>query len=101
MSDIKRTSLFLMANLGAEVSRIISAKKKGDDMLLQLSLKKAHDMIREIEAMDDMKSRHEEIDLLSQVIDAIVKPTPGLKVDTASIKSYFMPFALRLAATRS
>lgn len=97
--NTKRTSLFLMANLGAEVSRIISAKDKHDDTLAKEALFRANKMIDEIKTLPDMKTRLQEINMLSSVIKDILQNNPTLKVSTKNIKSYFVPFSLRLIAS--
>ncbi len=40
-----RTSLFLMANLGSEVSKIISAKERNDFEMLEMAKTKATERI--------------------------------------------------------
>ncbi len=89
-----------MANLGAEVTRIISAKKRADASMVELSLNKADQMIREIGDMSDMKPRAGEIKTLSRAIHALAGQISDLHIDPINIKAYFMPFALRLAENR-
>lgn len=94
--NTKRTSLFLMANLGAEVSRIISSKEKHEDILAKEALLRANKIIIEIKALPDMKTRLQEIDALSKVIESILESKPILNIPAKDIKSYFIPFSLRL-----
>ncbi len=94
----KRTSLFLMANLGAEVSRIISLQEKHEDALAQEALSRANKIIIEIKALPDMKTRLQEMDALSKVIENILEPNPTLPISTKHIQSYFVPFSLRFMA---
>ena len=96
MNDIKRTSLFLMANLGAEVSRIISAKERGDDMMVQGALERAERILDEIKGLPDIQPRIAEIEMLSMAIHSITNSTSELHVAHQNIKSYFMPFAMRM-----
>lgn len=96
MSSTERTSLFLMANLGAEVSRVISAKERGDDALMQGALQRSESMLQEIEKMPDMQERSAELQMLSQAIQSIVNPASELHIASRNIKSYFTPFALRM-----
>ena len=97
--NTKRTSLFLMANLGAEVSRIISLKEKHEDALAQEALSRANKIIIGIKALPDMKTRLQEINALSKVIENILEPNPTLHISTKHIKDYFIPFSLRLTAS--
>ena len=96
--NTQRTSLFLMANLGAEVSRIILLVEKHEDALAKEALSRAHKIIAEIKALPDMKRRLQEIDVLTKVIENILEPTPALHIPAEHIKSYFLPFSLRLMA---
>ena len=96
MNDAKRTSLFLMANLGAEVSRIISAKEKSDSTLMQGALERAERILDEIKGLPDIQPRIAEIEMLSHAIRSLASPTQDLQVAHQNIKSYFMPFALRV-----
>jgi hypothetical protein len=94
--NTERTSLFLMANLGAEVSRLLSAKEKNDTAETNESLARALKIIEKINAMSDMQTRLGEISLLRQVIVDIVEPKPILQASRKELTSYFEPFALRL-----
>ena len=94
--NTERTSLFLMANLGAEVSRIISSKEKNEPALAEEALARANKIISQIKELPDMKTRLDEINMLSKVIENITDPKPTLSVSVKHIKSYFVPFSLRL-----
>ena len=96
--NTQRTSLFLMANLGAEVSRIILLTEKHDDALAREAFIRANKIITEIKALPDMKTRLQEIDALSKVIENILESKPAFHVPAKHIKSYFLPFSLRLMA---
>lgn len=85
-----------MANLGAEVSRIISAKEKGDAVLMQGALKRAERMLDEIKSLPDMQPRIAEIEMLGEAIQSLPRPAPELNIPHKNIKSYFMPFAMRM-----
>ena len=92
----ERNSLFLMANLGSEVSKIISAKNRNDAILLDTYLTQAKKILKEIMAMPDMKSREAEIKILSDVIEDISSENPSMNISAVNIKSYFTPFVMRL-----
>ena len=87
-----------MANLGAEVSRIILLGEQHEDALAQEALLTAHKIITEIKALPDMKTRLQEIDALSRVIENILESKPAFHISAQHIKSYFLPFASRLMA---
>lgn len=91
-----RTPLFLMANLGSEVSKIFSAKKKSDASLLDSARKKAQEIIFQIALFPEMRPRIPEIETLSFVISDISSQYPKLKISQKNLSSYFSPFAVRL-----
>lgn len=53
----------------------------------------------EIKSLPDMQARLEEIEMLSKVIESILGSEPTLNIPTKDIKSYFVPFSLRLMAS--
>jgi hypothetical protein len=85
-----------MANLGAEVSRIISARERGDAVLMQGALERAEKMLVEIKALPDIQPRIAEINMLSEAISSLVYPVSGLTIAPRDMKSYFTPFAMRM-----
>ncbi len=95
----ERNSLFLMANLGSEVSKIISAKNRNDTELLNTYLIQAEKILAEIIMMPDMKDRLPEMRILSDVIKDISKQKPILNISSVNITSYFMPFVIRLMSS--
>lgn len=95
--NTERTPLFLMANLGAEVSRIISAKERGEDDLAKSALLRAEKMLSEIRTFPEMAPREIEISPLEQTIRSIIEPNPGIAVSPYHLKNYFLPFVSRFA----
>ena len=87
-----RTSLFLMANLGSEVSRVLSSRERGDEPFARESLERAEHILNDIKKLPDMRERTREMELLSC---AIREP----RVFPEHLRSYFEPFALRLVAS--
>jgi len=90
-----RSSLFLVANLGSEVTRYIQAVKKGNDVYSRESLRRIEKIILEIVSLADMKSRKKEIENLRLFVQNI---SAGIiKCDEAEIESqaYFFPMANR------
>ena len=90
----ERTSLFLMANLGSEVSRMFSSRESGDVSFAHESLKRADRILAGIKQLSDMQTRKREIDLLAE---ALREPA----VSREELQSYFDPFVARLFASRS
>ena len=91
----ERTSLFFMANLSSEVSRIFSAKENGDLKILQMAMAKAKSIISELKKLPDTKNNRE-IDILADVIDDLGQKNQKYQVSQEYLKSYFYPFAMRL-----
>ncbi len=96
--NTQRTSAFLMANLGSEVSRILSAKDRGNEAQISASLERALKILTEILTLPDMKKRSDEIKALSDLIQDMTSLTPILHVSRKNISSYFIPFATRIVS---
>jgi len=94
--NTQRTSAFLMANLGSEVSRILSAKEHGNEVQIRSSFERATRILTEILTLPDMKTRSVEIQALSDLISDITSPKPILQVSRKNISAYFIPFATRV-----
>lgn len=95
----ERTSLFLMANLGAEVSRIILARNKNDSKLTLEALNRARKIIDQIKSCPDMESRAGEIKLLDEAIQDSASDNPRFKIMPQNLLSYFTPFTMRLMSS--
>jgi len=78
--------------------RIMSLTEKHEDALAKEALSRANKIITEIKALPDMKTRLQEIDALSRVIENILESKPAFHISAQHIKSYFLPFASRLMA---
>ncbi len=96
-----RTSLFLMANLGAEVSRIISAQERGDKDSVGSALLRAENILNEVMSLPDMKPRAQELEALNVALRSLVAPVSSRTISPAHLKSYFVPLAVRLMHKRS
>ncbi len=97
--NTQRTSVFLMANLGAEVSRIFSAKENKDEKRAKEGLERALKILREVMTISEMKTRASEINTLTDLISDIASPNPTLQVSRKNISSYFIPFATRMMSS--
>jgi hypothetical protein len=91
--SLQRTSGFLMANLGAEVSRILAAKDRGNTALVRESIDRALKILTEILEIPNMKPRQAEIETLRDVITDVTRPNPIYRVSRKNLSSYFIPFA--------
>lgn len=92
-----RTPLFLMANLGSEVSRILSCNAKGQQVEARQAYERAKDIVTQIKAFPEMENRLMEINILSQVLEELPKKSDlNFAVSSKNLRAYFQPFALRL-----
>ena len=91
----ERTSLFLMANLGSEVSKIFSAKKENDLEMLGMAMTKAKKILSELKNLPDTKD-NKEIDIFNDVIDDLGEMQQKYQISPENLISYFTPFAIRI-----
>ena len=92
----ERSLLFLMANLGSEVSRLLSWKAKGNSLQIEKCKARSEKIINDIRQLHDIKERLGEVDILSMVISDIASISPTLRVTPKELNDYFSPFALRM-----
>ena len=92
--NTEHTSIFLMANLGSEVSRIFSAKEKGNTNLLDGAISRSKDILSEIRVLPDMKT-NKEIDILEDIINDM-NNNQKYKIPGEQLQSYFLPFAKQI-----
>ena len=89
-----RTPLFYMANLGSEMSRVISEYEKKDFQKMQNSILRAENIIKKIKEFPEMKGRTGELEILKSIIEDLNQKKFELNKD--QFLSYFSPFAIRL-----
>lgn len=92
----ERTPLFLMANLGSEMTRLLIACESKDMEKLRGASSRAEKMLSEIEDFDEMQSRKDELEKIRYIIKDCNEKSQKLFIDKKSLESYFVPFALRL-----
>jgi len=95
MSTVRSTR-FLMANLGSEVSRILNWKEKGDMEMARKCLGRAESILEQIVSAPEMKGRSEEIVLLKDVIRDLLRQKSAYSINGHQLKEYFLPFASRI-----
>jgi len=98
--NTERTSLFLMANLGAEASRIISARERNDIDTSHAALERAEKILEQIKNLPEMKPRIKEIDALGEALRSHIENSGKKRISGAHLKSYFTPFATRMLANQ-
>ena len=96
----ERTALFLMANLGSEVERLLQADEVHNESRIEKCLERAHRTLGELEQSVEMRERLPEIRTLHMVLDDFANQTREYRVEPEELRSYFTPFALRLMEKR-
>jgi len=89
-----RTSLFYMANLGSEVSRVLLEYHKEDYEKMRNSIICAKNIITKIEEFPEMKGRTGELEILKLIIEDLNQKK--FELDKDQFLNYFSPFATRL-----
>ena|SRR3989344_8809764 len=92
----ERSLLFLMANLGSEVSRLLSWKAKGNSLQIEKCHGRAKKIISEIKQLRDIGERSKEMEILRMVISDTASSSPSLRVTPKQLNDYFSPFTLRM-----
>ena len=98
--NTRRTPLFLMANLGSEVSKLYLFIEKKETKMAHETLLCATRIIDEIRQFPEMKTRAQELELLSCALRDTVKEKPILKITPTHLKAYFHPFVSRLMSSK-
>ena len=93
---VARTPLFLMANLGSEVSRMFSASERGERLMAEKSEERALRILLQIKSFPEMKQRRAELDILESAISDCLKEDRDFKIHSADLENYFLPFAMRI-----
>ncbi len=91
--NTKRTPLFYMANLGSEVSRILSEYQREDFERMQNSIIRAENIMKKIEEFPEMKGRTGELEILRSIIGGLRRRK--LEINKEHLVDYFTPFAIR------
>ncbi|MBI2047586.1 MAG: hypothetical protein HYT27_00445 [Parcubacteria group bacterium] len=91
----KRTSTFLMANLGSEMSQLFSYTESGEWDMAQRAAERAEKIIAQLFEHRDLKGRTGEIEILREIIHDIISHERRFIVKKSEIEDYFLPLALR------
>lgn len=91
--NVKRDSLFYMANLGSEFSRVLKNHREGNRSGLESAINRARGILEILKTMPDMHSRLGELRILESILERA--GAGNLEIPLAHLESYFVPFALR------
>ncbi len=84
--------IFLVANLGSEVTRLLLAKRGGSSERMRAAYARACDIVEELSVNTDAGGKSESA-ILRTVLDDLIRPQPLLSINPEALKNYFMPFA--------
>ncbi|MEK7193037.1 MAG: hypothetical protein AAB682_02770 [Patescibacteria group bacterium] len=91
----ERTPVFLMANLGTEVFRILTAEKQGDQEAVLAANSRAQNILDALKENLEMYSREGELTLLSTALSDYISDNKKLAIKGTSLRAYFLPFMIR------
>jgi len=90
------TVVFLMANLGSEVSQLFSYAERQKWDLARSANARAERIIGELLAREDLGGGKAEVEILRTVIEDLLSEHRRFSVAKSEIDDYFMPFSLRV-----
>lgn|SRR3989344_3414886 len=88
-----RTTAFLVANLGSEVSRLQFAIRKRDVVGAEEALWRAKMIFEKIQTTQMSHSAKAELKILREVVEDLPNQNRRFKISTESLNNYFLPFA--------
>lgn len=93
--NTKRTTTFLMANLGSEMVRLFNLKRQGRIDDAKASAARAVILIDSIVSRPDIGQGAKEAEILRGIVKDVAETSPRYSVSEKELNSYFAPFALR------
>ncbi len=83
--------IFLAANLGSEITRLLHAKAESSLDRMRGSYERACDIVKEIRA-NTGSGGQSELGVLQTVLDDLMQSRPVLSVRAETLQAYFLPF---------
>ena len=96
----ERSTSFLMANLGSELTRFFALQKQGDRQNAEASANRSYDIILKLSAREDIGGGKREIEILKDIIKDALSDEQKYHITEAELNTYFIPFAERVLLTR-
>ncbi len=84
--------IFLAANLGSEVARLLAAKREHNEERMSGAYARACGIVAELKVSTNEGGKSESV-LMQAVLDDLVRASPALSVRAESLSAYFYPFA--------
>lgn len=87
--------IFLVANLGSEVTRLLVAKRERDIERMRGAYERACGIVDELKVSTNIGGQSESA-MLQTILDDLMKTNSAFSISTKSLQSYFLPFALKV-----
>ena len=88
--------MFLMANLGSDVSQLFSHLERGEQLLAVSAAGRAQKIVVELLMHPELQGRTGEVEMLQSIIQDTLSGKRLFEVSKNELEAYFMPFALRV-----
>ena len=92
--NTNRTTLFYMANLGSEISRVLLEYEKQDFEKMHNSIIRSKSIIEKIKEFPEMEGRTGELEILKLIIEDL--SNKKFELNKNHLLDYFTPFAMKL-----
>ena len=87
--------IFLAANLGSEVTRLLVAKRERDVERMHGAYERACGIVDELKVSTNVGGQFESA-ILQTILDDLMKTNSTFSISAKSLQSYFLPFALKV-----
>jgi hypothetical protein len=94
----QRTTQFLMANLGSEVSRLFAFKRRGEIDQARTSAERALKITTALEHHPRINGGRKEVEILKDIIKNAFLKKPKYHITEGELTAYFRPFSIRALA---
>lgn len=94
--NTERTTSFLMANLGSELTRFFVLQRQGDHKNAEARANRSLDIISKIMVREDIGNGKKEIGILKDIVEDVLSGSRKYNVTGEELSSYFFPFAQRV-----
>ena len=95
----ERTTVFLMANLGSEMTRCLDLEKRRQREEAEKSAKRAFRIMDQLEVRPDIGTGKQEAAILRNILQDALSQAPKYRVSEQELATYFLPFARKVLAT--
>lgn len=87
--------IFLVANLGSEVARLLRAKEERDAERMRGAYERACKIVEELKMCTDSGGQSESA-ILQAILGDLMRSNPTLSIRSETLNTYFLPFARKV-----